>query len=505
MMQPRRKYSLLLMIAEKSTLKSITRISFQKCKTIASREDHKGGATPPGGTKGKRKEEREKMKIYKNKKDVIRHALYDILMDFYLNKGEEVDHEAINIELTYHPTPDRCGHFKINLYTAVQAWSTSDFKKFVEILNMSDEGPAAADLIHEFYSLTVKKLMKLKSLYDPKLDADIRKTIDTFVNKLIKMNDALSCYGIEKIEAVTAPKYKKAVVYSIASEGGKRIIAVHDGYQFEKDGYTYQVYKKNKCTYVIIPAIGLSCASFSGNIRVAHEYIEDRIIKIIQNPEKIEVANNAHKILIDLMSEAGHDIPDICNDMTIFHAPETTQEPEKKPEEPKKELKKELKKSKEIKKESKEVKKNLEASEKVKKESQNQTIKEKYQEAKNHHNESKTDYKHARRFYMTFYIDIGSNTHKSILNVSQGTTQSHTGMYAIHYFPITGETKRKAAPGSFVRFPLILASGPGILKIKILESCYLMTLLNNFIHKKGNLCGKTAPVTTTATYHYKIG
>ena len=134
MMHPRRKYSLLLMIAEKSTLKSITRISFQKCKTIASREDHKGGATPPGGTKGKRKEEREKMKIYKNKKDVIRHALYDILMDFYLNKGEEVDHEAINIELTYHPTPDRCGHFKINLYTAVQAWSTSDFKKFVEIL-----------------------------------------------------------------------------------------------------------------------------------------------------------------------------------------------------------------------------------------------------------------------------------------------------------------------------------------------------------------------------------
>ena len=446
------------------------------------------------------------MKIYKNKKDVIRHALYDTLMDFYLNKGEEVDHEAINIELTYHPTPDRCGHFKINLYTAMQAWSTFDFKKFVEILNMSDEGSAAADLIHEFYSLTVKKLMKLKSLYDPKLDADIRKAIDTFVNKLIKMNDALSCYGIEKIEAVTAPKYKKSVVYSIASEGGKRIIAVHDGYQFEKDGYTYQVYKKNKCNYVIIPAIGMSCASFPGNIRVAHEYIEARIIQIIQKPEKIEIANNAHKILIDLMSEAGHDIPDICNDMTIFHAPEATQEPEKELEEPKKELKKELKKeSKEVKKESKEVKKNLEASEKVKKESQNQTIKEKYQEAKNHHNESKTDYKHARRFYMTFYISIGSNTHKSILNVSQGATRSHTGMYAIHYSLITGGIKRKAAPGSFDRFPLILASGPGILKIKILESCYLMTLLNNFIHKKGDLCGKTAPVTTTATYHYKIG
>lgn len=418
------------------------------------------------------------MKIYKNKKDVIRHALYDTLMDFYLNKGEEVDHEAINIELTYHPTPDRCGHFKINLYTAMQAWSTSDFKKFVEILNMSDEGSAAADLIHEFYSLTVKKLMKLKSLYDPKLDADIRKAIDTFVNKLVKMNDALSCYGIEKIEAVTAPKYKKSVVYSIVSEGCKRIIAVHDGYQFEKDGYTYQVYKKNKCNYVIIPAIGMSCASFSGNIRVAHEYIDDRIIQIIQNPEKIEIANNAHKILIDLMSEAGHDIPEICNDMTIFHVPEATQEPEKNPEEPKKELKKELKKeSKEIKNESK----------KVKKESQNQTTKEKYQEAKDHNNESKTDYKHARHFYMTFYIDGGANTHKSILNVSQSTTQSHTGMYAIRYSLIAGGAKRKAAPESFDRFPLILASGPGILKIKILGNCYPMTLYHNFNKKRRSL------------------
>ena len=268
------------------------------------------------------------MKIYKNKKDVIRHALYDTLMDFYLDKGEEVDHEAINIELTYHPTPDRCGHFKINLYTAMQAWSTSDFKKFVEILNMSDEGSAAADLIHEFYSLTVKKLMKLKSLYDPKLDADIRKAIDTFVNKLVKMNDALSCYGIEKIEAETAPKYKKCQVYTMTVIRGKRTVAYNDGYQFEKYGYIFQVYKRDGLNYIILPYVGLGAGSFKGNYRTAHEYIDENLIKIIKNPEKVEIINEARKDFIRLMSEEGYDVPEVCNDRSVFEPIETKEEDE---------------------------------------------------------------------------------------------------------------------------------------------------------------------------------
>lgn len=392
------------------------------------------------------------MKIYKNKKDVIRHALYDTLMDFYLNKGEEVDHEAINIELTYHPTPDRCGHFKINLYTTMQVWSTSDFKKFVEILNMSDEGSAAADLIHEFYSLTVKKLMKLKSLYDPKLDADIRKTIDTFVNKLIKMNDALSCYGIEKIEAETAPKYKKCQVYSMTVIRGKRTVSCNDGYQFEKYGYTFQVYKRDGLNYIILPYVGLGAGSFKGNYRTAHEYIDENLIKIIKNPEKVEIVNEARKDFIRWMSEEGYDVPEVCNDRSVFEPIETKEEAEEsiKGEEEIKE--KHIDGSEDSKKESEKVndsvsmKTSEESSENIPEEISGEEVPEK---SIDNVIDSIPKNKPCKIVCMTFLHHYSRNIPKTFYRVATVKT----------------EWSKRYASMLMLRFPLILASGPGSLKI----------------------------------------
>jgi len=393
------------------------------------------------------------MKIYKNKKDVIRHALYETLMDFYLDKGEEVDHEAINIDLTYHPTPDRCGHFKINLYTAMQAWSTSDFKKFVEILNMSDEGSAAADLIHEFYSLTVKKLMKLKSLYDPKLDADIRKAIDTFVNKLVKMNDALSCYGIEKIEAETAPKYKKCQVYSMTVRG-KRTVSCNEGYQFEKYGYIFQVYKRDGLNYIILPYVGLGAGSFKGNYRTAHEYIDENLLKIIKNPEKVEIINEARKDFIRLMSEEGYDVPEVCNDRSVFEPIETKEEAE---ESIKGEEKIKEKHIEDIKNESEKVNDSIsiKSSEEKFEELSNKKApedisKNNSMELSEGIREEIQTCKPCKFVYMTFVYCYGRNIPKTFY---RATTVK------------TGWLKRYANVLTF-RFPLILASGPGPLKLK---------------------------------------
>lgn len=393
------------------------------------------------------------MKIYKNKKDVIRHALYDTLMDFYLDKGEEVDHEAINIELTYHPTPDRCGHFKINLYTAMQAWSTSDFKKFVEILNMSDEGSAAADLIHKFYSLTVKKLMKLKSLYDPKLDADIRKAIDTFVNKLVKMNDALSCFGIEKIEAETAPKYKKCHVYSMTVIRGKRTVAYNDGYQFEKYGYIFQVYKRDGLNYIILPYVGLGAGSLKGNYRTAHEYIDENLIKIIKNPEKVEIINEARKDFIRLMSEEGYDVPEVCNDRSVFEPIETKEEAEESIKGEEKIKEKHIDESEDSKKESEKVndsvsmKTSEESSENIPEEISGEEVPEK---SIDNVIESIPKNKPCKIVCMTFSHHYSRNLTKTFYRVATVKT----------------ERSKRYASTLMLRFPLILASGPGTLKLK---------------------------------------
>ena len=372
--------------------------------------------------------------------------------------------EASIIELEYNN-----GHFKIDIINALHDWNITQFKKYIDIVLMSVNPSIAAETLNNYIVKLVVNLVSDKKKLIGNCYASDRKAIDTFLNRLIKFNAYLvDTFKVDpvKIGDAEPPKFKRCDVlaYIYDRRQNKATVVPYKGYVFTYKRILLQVYKKNKKEQLYtltLPCTGMSLGVYSGSYSSAPDYIEENhIIDLLTKPENVEKIRTAHEAFLKAFNESENVM------LTPYLAlPETykeNQEPEKKPEEPKKELKKELKKgSKEIKKESKEVKKNLEVSEKVKTESQNQTIKEKYQESKYHHNESKTDCKHARRFYMALYIDIGANTHKSILNVSQGTTRSHTGMCEIHHFPITGGPKRKAAPGSFDRFPLILASGPG--------------------------------------------
>ena len=382
--------------------------------------------------------------IYSNK-DVIKFTLNDILRDYYLNKNEEVDPSALWIDLNYHPSASRSGHFKLNLFTAMQQWNISDFKKFVDILIMSDEGNEAAALIHDFFLMSVNRLTKVKNQYDPKLDADLRKSIDTFVSRLIKFNDSLSCFGIEKIEAETAPKYKKCQVYSITVRG-KRTVSCNDGYQFEKYGYTFQVYKRDGLNYIILPYVGLGAGSFKGNYRTAHEYIDENLIKIIKNPEKVEIIKEAHKELIKLMSEEGYDVPEVCNDRSVFEPIETKEEAEEsiKGEEEIKE-----KHIEDIKNESKEVNDSvsIKASEELNKKAPEDISKNDSMEVSEGIREEIQTCKPCKFVYMTFVYCYVRNLPKTFY---RATTVK------------TGRLKRYASVLMF-RFPLILASGPGSL------------------------------------------
>lgn len=384
-----------------------------------------------------------------NKKDVIKFTLNDVLMDYYLNKNEEVDPSALWIDLNYHPSASRSGHFKLNLFTAMQQWNISDFKKFVDILTMSDEGNEAAALIHDFFLMSVNRLTKVKNQYDPKLDADLRKSIDTFVSRLIKFNDSLSCFGIEKIEAETAPKYKKVKVYSMTVIRGKRTVTYNDGYQFEKYGYTFQVYKRDGLNYIILPYVGLGAGSFKGNYRTAHEYIDENLIKIIKNPEKVEIINEAHKDFIRLMSEEGYNIPEVCNDRSVFEPIETKEEAEESIKGEEKIKEKHIGGSEDIKNESEKVNDSISGESSNKKDPED-ISKNDSMEVSEGIREEIQKCKPCKFVYMTFVYCYGRNLSKTFY---RATTVK------------TGRLKRYASVLMF-RFPLILASGPGTLKIK---------------------------------------
>lgn len=386
--------------------------------------------------------------IYSNK-DVIKFTLNDILRDYYLNKNEEVDPSALWIDLNYHPSASRSGHFKLNLFTAMQQWNISDFKKFVDILTMSDEGNEAAALIHDFFLMSVNRLTKVKNQYDPKLDAALRKSIDTFVSRLIKFNDALSCFGIEKIEAETAPKYKKVKVYSMNVIRGKRTVSCNEGYQFEKYGYTFQVYKRDGLNYIILPYVGLGAGSFKGNYRTAHEYIDENLIKIIKNPEKVEIINEARKDFIRLMSEEGYDVPEVCNDRSVFEPIETKEEAEESIKGEEKIKEKHIEGSEDIKNESKEVNGSvsIKASEELNKKDPEDISKNDSMEVSEGIREEIQTCKPCKFVYMPFVYCYGRNLPKTFY---RATTVK------------TGRLKRYASVLMF-RFPLILASGPGSL------------------------------------------
>lgn len=390
--------------------------------------------------------------IYNNR-DVIKFTLNDVLMDYYLNKNEEVDPSALWIELNYHPSASRSGHFKLNLFTAMQQWNISDFKKFVDILIMSDEGNEAAALIHDFFLMSVNRLTKVKNQYDPKLDAALRKSIDTFVSRLIKFNDSLTCFGIEKIEAETAPKYKKCQVYSMTVIRGKRTVAYNDGYQFEKYGYIFQVYKRDGLNYIILPYVGLGVGSLKGNYRTAHEYIDENLIKIIKNPEKVEIINEARKDFIRLMSEEGYDVPEVCNDRSVFEPIETKEEAEESIKGEEKIKEKHIDESEDSKKESEKVndsvsmKTSEESSENIPEEISGEEVPEK---SIDNVIESIPKNKPCKIVCMTFSHHYSRNLTKTFYRVATVKT----------------ERSKRYASTLMLRFPLILASGPGTLKLK---------------------------------------
>ena len=240
---------------------------------------------------------------------MIKIAINNAIQDYVINN----DDKGLIIDLDYNvPFKSNKGHFKVNLENAITSWTIQEFKKFVSIIDVSVDPFQAASFTHDFIASIVTSLTKSKSeLIGNAYIAD-RKDIDTFINRLCKFNDVLvNSYGIEIIEIDNpTPKYKKCIVYADLWIDSRHSIQLFDGYQFTFRGYTLQVYKdKNNRKKIIVPSCGLAINSFTGQIKLAHEYLQN--IDFLSDPTKQDYLKDIEKHFIDLMNESGYELSDI--------------------------------------------------------------------------------------------------------------------------------------------------------------------------------------------------
>lgn len=231
------------------------------------------------------------------------------------NIATELNHPII--ELIYKkPFSSVQGTFKTDIFNAFRVWTISDFKKYNEILLMSDNAFNIADNIHTYIIALIKELNRLKADLIGNLYINDRKKIDDYINRLIKFNDLLvDNFGIAQIEIESPPKYKKCNVYAmIIDKSGNRHIEIKSGYQFIYKGYTFQVYKvdNSKLKYIILPSCGISLTSYTTSIKSAHEYLTEHVIDLLNRENNAEKIAECEKMFIESMNESGFDLPKIC-------------------------------------------------------------------------------------------------------------------------------------------------------------------------------------------------
>ena len=241
-------------------------------------------------------------------------------MNKYINeviKNTLTNIEDISIEYEI-PSKSNTGHFTIHPRKAVEVWNQRDFKRITEIISACNDSYNIALKFHNIFMSLVMELTTKKESLDSNFFIRDRKAIDDYIKRLIKFNDMLIDFGIESIEAETAPVYKKCTVYSHHYENHEHIIKVHDGYQFNYSGYTLQCYGNGGVNFVIVPSCGIGTPPYDTNLKTGHEYLKE-LINYLNNPAKRKTLIKVENDFIDLMIKAGYTPNDIHK--SIFDRP----------------------------------------------------------------------------------------------------------------------------------------------------------------------------------------
>ena len=240
------------------------------------------------------------------------------------------ENDAITVEYNHGR-----GKFTLNARAYLASIITAgDMKTYCNILHLADNYEEALHVAETLRGYCADVATKLeKTIEESKAMGSYAASLRATVARLQKFANYLAdAFDLEKVERVTV-KAKKCSVYTLASENGKRKIMIYDGFQFARDGITFQIYKHYKNDWrVMIPALGVYVKSFSSKVEAIYNdwYLE--IVKKYIAEQQSDV-KELHKIFIDTLRADGYEIPEIVEKSfsELCIEPETDSCPDKLP------------------------------------------------------------------------------------------------------------------------------------------------------------------------------
>ena len=241
---------------------------------------------------------RRNRKMSEYSKAVIKNTIAEIVPE----------NDAITVEYNHGR-----GKFTLNARAYLSSMITAgDMKTYCDILHMGDNYEEALHVAETLRGYCADVSARLadnieKSKATGRYAASLRATIA----RLQKFANCLAdAFELEKVEKITV-KAEKCSVYTRGSENGKEKIVIYDGFQFTRDGITFQIYKRCKNDWrVTVPALGVYVKSFSSKVEAIYNdwYLE--IVKKYIAEQQSDV-KELHKIFIDTLRAEDYEIPEI--------------------------------------------------------------------------------------------------------------------------------------------------------------------------------------------------
>ena len=240
------------------------------------------------------------------------------------------ENDAITVEYNHGR-----GKFTLNARAYLASIITAgDMKTYCNILHLADNYEEALQVAETLRGYCADVATKLeKTIEESKAMGSYAASLRATIARLQKFANYLAdAFDLEKVERVTV-KAKKCSVYTLASENGKRKIMIYDGFQFARDGITFQIYKHYKNDWrVMIPALGVYVKSFSNKTDAIYN---DWYLEIVKRyiAEKQDDIQELHKIFIDTLRAEDYEIPEIVEKSfsELCIEPETDSCPDKLP------------------------------------------------------------------------------------------------------------------------------------------------------------------------------
>ena len=224
----------------------------------------------------------------------------------YFKSGKPSDSIFCDINYT---TATGHGSFRFNMVQFFPA-TAHNIKVLNDMIRKCPESYEKAQEIAQYLKNVIEDLQAFRTAdaysdRDKKGNAKITGFIKRYISNLDKIAQE---FGLESVtdERTESAKMKKCEVVCIHNENGEKVIKTFEGKKFVKNGIEFKVYKMAGVARfcIIVAGTGTAIRDYHGKITDAPEYIDNIMIKGIENLKKNNAFEKFHVDLVTLCEAA---------------------------------------------------------------------------------------------------------------------------------------------------------------------------------------------------------